>query len=142
MRHAPLYFVVEGPAVGCQRPRFTRFTNRIYTPSKTREYQKLVKTLAKAAIQGQEMFPGAVCVKIEVQMEPVKSMPKKNRLLALLGKIFPTKKPDLDNVVKSIFDGMNEVVFKDDCQVVDLHASKRYGPGSFVAVTIIDLEEG
>lgn len=139
MKHEPLYFVVDGPAVGCQR---VRFAGHAFTPKKTRDYQKLIKTLAMAALSGKPVFPGAVCVKIEVQMEPVKSMPKKNRLLALLGKIFPTKKPDLDNVIKSVFDGMNKTVFEDDCQVCELQAVKRYGPGSYVAVTVIDLEGG
>ena len=56
------------------------------------------------------------------------------------GKILPTKKPDVDNVVKSIFDGLNKVAFKDDTQIVELHCSKRYSYTPRVEVTFKEFK--
>lgn len=57
---------------------------------------------------------------------PVSWSLKKQRAAAL-GELRHTKRPDLDNVVKAIKDGANGVVWKDDSQVDDVRASKRYG---------------
>ena len=35
-------------------------------------------------------------------------------------------KPDLDNVLKAVLDAMNDVVYVDDSQVVNMVAHKRY----------------
>ena len=37
------------------------------------------------------------------------------------------KRPDLDNIIKSVLDGLNGHAFKDDGQVVGIHAVKLYG---------------
>jgi crossover junction endodeoxyribonuclease RusA len=37
------------------------------------------------------------------------------------------KKPDLDKLVRGLLDGMTKVVYDDDSQIVELHASKSYG---------------
>ena len=57
---------------------------------------------------------------------PPASWSQKKQRAALAGQAFPTSKPDVDNVVKGIFDACNEVVWKDDKQVVDVAISKRY----------------
>jgi Holliday junction resolvase RusA-like endonuclease len=51
----------------------------------------------------------------------------KKQRAAALGELTPISKPDLDNVVKAIKDGCNKVAWKDDSQVIDLVAKKRYG---------------
>lgn len=137
MRRDPIFFTIDGKAVGWQR---TGHSGHFYTQTKTRDYQKIIASLARQAIGTGGRFPGAVEVKILMQLEPAKSMPKKNRLLALLGKIFPLKKPDVDNVTKSVLDAMNKIVYEDDCQVCRLVFDKVYGPADFVAVTVIDIE--
>lgn len=138
MRREPIFFTIDGKAVGSARPRFG---HHIYIPTKTKDYQKLIAALARQALGTGGLFPGAVEVKILMQMQPAKSMPKKNLLLALAGKIFPLKKPDVDNVTKSVLDAMNKIVYEDDCQVCRLVFDKVYGPADFVAVTVIDIEE-
>ena len=42
------------------------------------------------------------------------------------GDIMPTR-PDIDNVIKIILDGMNEAAYLDDQQVHMISAEKRYG---------------
>lgn len=45
-------------------------------------------------------------------------------------------RPDADKLARAALDSLTGVVFRDDGQVCDLHATKRYGlePGAFVMV--------
>jgi len=47
-----------------------------------------------------------------------------------------TKKPDIDNLVKALFDAMNGIVWKDDSQVACLNVSKHYcaDPGIYLTI--------
>ena len=50
---------------------------------------------------------------------------------------FVTKKPDLDNLVKALGDGMNGVVFADDSQIAQNGICRKvYGDTPGVTVTI------
>lgn len=42
------------------------------------------------------------------------------------GQELPCKKPDIDNVIKIILDALNGIAYKDDCQVVEVIAVKKY----------------
>ena len=64
------------------------------------------------------------------------SYSKKRREDCLNGIEKHTKRPDLDNCIKAITDGMNEVVYKDDSQITSIHATKVYGTDSMVEVFI------
>lgn len=53
---------------------------------------------------------------------------------------YPAVKPDVDNLLKSTFDAMNGLLWKDDCQIVSLEASKRYSSGEgFIVMEIYSL---
>ena len=66
---------------------------------------------------------------VEVTVTAVIEIPKsyrgKKRTDALLGRTAPS--PDIDNLAKSILDGMNRVVWDDDRLVVKLTACKKWG---------------
>lgn len=47
----------------------------------------------------------------------------------MLTGISPTKKPDIDNIVKVVLDAMNKFAFKDDTQIVRLEVEKLYTDG-------------
>lgn len=70
----------------------------------------------------------------------VKSTGKKKRQQMLAGLIRPTKKPDLDNVIKSILDALNKVAYHDDTQIVSLSMEKFYSDSPRVEVSISNLE--
>ena len=53
-------------------------------------------------------------------------------------KISPTKKPDVDNIAKSILDAMNNFVFKDDNQVSKISVEKRF---ALEEKAVIEVEE-
>lgn len=40
--------------------------------------------------------------------------------------VLPTKKPDIDNVLKSVLDGLQGVAYKDDKNITSARISKRY----------------
>ena len=55
------------------------------------------------------------------------------------GLIFPTKKPDTDNIAKAILDALNGLAYYDDAQVVNLEVQKRYSNEPRAEVFINDI---
>lgn len=140
-RQPAIAFVIPGTPVGKGRPKFARRGNFVttYTPEKTASYENLVKLAAAEAMQGRAIIDGAVAVTIALYVTPPASWSKKKQREALEGAIFPTSKPDVDNVIKGIFDAMNDIVFRDDKQACDVSVQKRYAetPRAFVKVTAL-----
>lgn len=81
---------------------------------------------------GLEMvLDGPLDLAIEFLMPKPKSAPK--------GKVWCDKRPDLDKLVRSTFDALSGVLYRDDAQVVRLKVSKRYStdgepPGAFISL--------
>ena len=134
-------FVVPGTPVGKGRPKFARrgaFTVA-YTPEKTASYENLVKVKAEEAMIGYDLIIGAVAVSIQMLITPPASWSQKKQREALAGDIFPTSKPDCDNVLKGLMDACNEIVWKDDKQVVDVVLSKRYALKAEARMQVVEL---
>lgn len=137
-------FKVIGKIVGKQRPRATSFGGhtRIYTPKDTLNYEQLVK------FSFLEKYPNFIPLSNETQIKvhiqaykPIpKAMPKWKKQLALDGIIRPTIKPDLDNIAKSVLDGLNQVAFVDDKNVVDLRVEQYYGQVEFLYIIIEEIK--
>ena len=119
------FFVPEIRGKG--RPRFTR-NGQAYTDEKTRNYENLVKTLAMEAMKkaGATVTDKPIKATINAYFEIPKSYTKKKVQAIIEGKEKPLKKPDLDNILKSICDGCNKIVFKDDVQLYSTTATKSY----------------
>lgn len=132
-------FTIPGEPYGKGRPRFTK-TGRIYTPKKTADYERIVKREYLSQAKAQKL-EGAISATIKATCTVAKSETKKNRLLKLAGKIFPTKKPDCDNIAKTVLDALNTIAYKDDSQVVELHVYKRYGETGSTEVLLDELEK-
>lgn len=137
-------FTVPGVPIGKGRARVATIAGRarMYTPAKTVDYEALVAKEAKIAMLMDSLFLGPVDVILEINLPIPVSWSQKKQRAALLGEIRPTGKPDADNTIKAIFDGMNKVVWKDDAQVVYVAASKRYSlqPRVVVLVRETDME--
>ena len=135
-------FVVYGRPKGKGRPRFT-MDGHAYTPQTTRMYEKEIRQAFREA--GGTSF-GAVPVAVDVvAYYPIpKSARKADREAMAAGMVVPMVKPDIDNVLKAILDGIqgNDGAFHDDVQVVSVKATKRYdrigSPGA-VVVRIRDV---
>jgi Holliday junction resolvase RusA-like endonuclease len=65
-----------------------------------------------------------------------KSYSKKRIEACLNGSEQPTKKPDASNILKSVEDGMNGVVYKDDSQIVNIHVTKVYSSQAGVDICV------
>jgi Holliday junction resolvase RusA-like endonuclease len=126
---------ILGEPCAKQRPRLGKgFT---YTPEKTVNYETLVKQLY--ILQQKERLEGALKLTVEAFFSIPKSTSKKNREKMLKGMIRPTKKPDWDNVGKIISDALNEMAYKDDCQIVDATVRKWYSDNPRVEVEITEV---
>ena len=131
-------YTVYGEPVGKGRPRFARRGNFVstYTPQKTKSYEDEIRMMAKAAMGSNELLDTPVTVAIYIRVGIPASFSKQKRKDALAGIIKPTKKPDLDNVAKCFLDSMNEIVYLDDKQVVNLHVTKVYAETPAVEVMV------
>ncbi len=116
---------VPGPMIGKARARVTR--NGTYTPATTRAKEQEIGWLAKAT-GCTPIVAGACQLRVAITVEPPKSWPKGLRADACNQVIFPTSKPDLDNCVKLIGDALNGIAWLDDSQVVQVIATKLFGP--------------
>lgn len=137
-------FIVPGSPIGKGRSRVSTRGSKfaqLYTPEKTVNYEGLVAHSAKVAMAGAPLIDGPASVRLEIVCQVPASWSQKKRSAALAGSVYPTTKPDIDNVEKAIFDGLNGVVWRDDVQVVEVAKRKRYGDTPGVSVTIIPIGE-
>ena len=136
-------FTVPGKPQGKARARtgYNPKTKQVmsHTPDKTVLYENFIKTCYmqvtdKSFDNGQPLSKSIVAC-----FEPIKSISKKQRELMLQNKVRPTKKPDIDNIIKAVLDALNGIAYKDDTQVVQVMAQKKYADKAFVEVAICEL---
>lgn len=140
-----LNFSILGTPTGKGRPRFYR--GRAVTPKKTRDYETLVRHEAQQALEHMVQLPNfeAPC---EVTIDAYYSIPKsytkkQRRQIAESGAwVVRPGKPDLDNAIKEILDGMNGIVYRDDVQVVSLRAKKHWCEGEELPRVDVKVEWG
>ncbi len=129
-------FEVIGDIVGKERPRVNTYTYMVYTPNRTKEYEKLIQQYFKIKYPNHETLLGRLSVEIIAYMKIPKNTSKKKSNEMIEGNISPTKKPDIDNITKSVLDAMNKFVFKDDNQISKLAVEKRYGETEKVYIKV------
>ena len=122
---------IYGEPVPQGRPRFARMGGYVhaYDPAKSKNYKQLVRLWATQQLKkldGFKPFEGALCVDIVFYLHIPSSWNKKKRIEASQGVTRPIKKPDLDNLYKSITDALNELLWSDDAIITDAHIRKRY----------------
>jgi len=130
-----LQFTIPGPPIGKGRPRFSSVGGRprSYTPAVTRDYESLIAARAAEAMAGREPLQTPLTVYIYASMSIPISWSKAKRQSALDGDIYPAR-PDVDNIAKTVLDGMNGVIYEDDAQVTYLKVSKKYAEEGMVTV--------
>jgi len=121
-------FSVDANPVGKQRARYAKRGNFVqaYTPEKTRSYEALIKEAGITAMGSSEPLETPVSIYLYIRLPIPKSYSKKRVEACLNGSEQPTKKPDASNILKSVEDGLNGIVYKDDSQIVNIHVSKVY----------------
>lgn len=108
--------------------RAGRNGKRSYTPEPQASYMAAVGWRARSAHQGEPLL-GPLRMTILATFET-----DRKRLE------WKASKPDLDNIIKLAADSLNGVLFKDDAQIVEIVARKKYGPEG-LTITIEQVSE-
>ena len=92
--------VVLGEPVAQGRPRFSRQGGfvKAYDPARSREYKQYVRLVASEDAP-ETPVTGAVVLSLKIYRAMPKSMSKAKREAALAGRLRPTTKPDVSNVL-------------------------------------------
>lgn len=123
-----MIFTIPGEPVPKGRPRFTK-SGDVYTPKRTKDYEDYIQYLYK----GKEL-QGEIEAEIKVYLQIPKSASKTRKEKLLTER--PTKRPDLDNLAKTILDALNGLAYKDDSQVVSLLIEKYWSDNPRVEVEL------
>lgn len=129
-------FEVPGKVIGKGRPRLNSYTGVVYTPTRTKDYESLVEQYFLLKYPRFKALEGRIKINIIAYFSIPKTTKKADINEMLENNISPTKKPDIDNIVKSILDSMNKFAFKDDNQITKLEVEKKYAIEDKVYVKI------
>lgn len=111
------------------------------TPAKTSMYENIVRLEYERQIKGFK-FDSDDMLKMDIEafFSIPKSKSKKIKSKMLTNEIRPTKKPDMDNIIKIIADALNNFAYYDDKQIVECNIKKYYSENPRVAVEIENIE--
>ena len=129
-------FEVTGKVIGKGRPRLNSYTGVVYTPTRTKDYESLVEQYFLLKYPRFKALEGRIKVNIIAYFSIPKTTKKSEIDEMLENNISPTKKPDIDNIVKVVLDSMNKFAFKDDNQITKLEVEKKYALEDKVYVKI------
>jgi Holliday junction resolvase RusA-like endonuclease len=132
-------FIVMGEPKGKGRPRFCK-SGHAYTPKATRDYESEIRAAYLTQYKGRGFGKG---VPLSLLIYAVYGVPKSDRKATrkkkLAGAILPTKKPDVDNIIKIVADALNGLAYHDDSQLVEVHCVKAYGETPHISVFIREV---
>ena len=140
-------FHVPGPPTGKGRPRFDPRSRRAITPKKTRDYEAFCAMCGRMAMSSAghlEPVEGPVFLRVLALFARPRRIVKGHVLFNRAGRVPLTGGgpwPDLSNVVKAIEDGLQGVIYRDDCQIWAVEGQRMYGardevPGVYVEVWV------
>nr|DAM54115.1 MAG TPA: Endodeoxyribonuclease RusA [Caudoviricetes sp.] len=129
---------IDESITGKQRPRMNIYTGKAYTPTKTKNYEYLVKQIFINKYPNFTPIEGRVAMTIIAYFEIPKSTSKKKTAEMICDEISPTKKPDWDNIGKIVSDALNKFAYKDDSQITDVRIFKKYSTIPKVIVKILE----
>lgn len=132
-------FEIPGEPVAQGRPRAGKsWTGKtvLYDPVKSKDFKQFVRLVAMQHAP-KELIKGPITLLVDIfRPTPKRLQTKPQQALIKSGELRPTTKPDVDNYVKGIKDGLNKVIWEDDSQVVDLTVRKFYSLSPKVVVCI------
>ena len=134
-----IHFTVNVIPRGKQRARTVNngWGVHSYTPRETVIYERKIAWACRSACRGAQMPENAPLSLDAVFYMPIpKSANKGLRERMASERMMHTKKPDTDNMLKSVLDGCNGIAYKDDNQIAQIRATKVYSENPRVEVTI------
>lgn len=148
--YCPVYFenfirlTIEGEPVGKGRPRVTTRGSfaHAYTPKKTKNYERTIENSFLEKYNYDNMLKGPIEANIKGYFSIPKSSTKTARKLMAENLIRHTKKPDIDNIAKSVLDSLNGLAYEDDSQIVKLTGEKLYSENPRVELYLKEIYIG
>ena len=113
-----------------ERPRFSRFGG-VYTTKKNKDFETTVAALGRSQMNKLGVTPITGLIHADVQFRFEK--PKKT--------ICQTPRMDLDNLLKSLFDGLNGIAYEDDTQIAGITAVKEWTTRNEIILILTEFEE-
>ena len=127
-------FIIDTKPVPKARPRLGR-GGRVFTPQTTLAFEN---TCALSYGNRHNFGKDPISIKITFNFEVPKSYTKKKQQDALNGILRPSRN-DIDNLVKSVLDGLNGIAWEDDRYICQLKAEKKYNTKDFIEVEIENI---
>ena len=90
------------------------------------DYEKQIREAYLRTYAIARPLPDVLEVEIITNMFIGEKATKSTMKLLSEGKVFPAKKPDIDNIAKAVLDALNKVAWEDDRQIVKLTVEKLY----------------
>ena len=115
-----------------QRPRFSM--GHTYTPKETQDYEKTIRNMVSAEMT--EQYKEWAFVQMRFYYALPQSAPKKKRQMVEIAPLMHTKRPDVDNLQKSVMDALNGVLWEDDAIVFAVVAQKHYDTRDHIKITV------
>ena len=147
MTEAAVRFVLPGVPRALQRNRHRVVTKKDggqfvanYLPAQSRAEQGAVRLFAQQAMGGRPPLDGPIEMRMTAFMPVPASWSRKKSAAALAGEIRPIGKPDASNILKNVEDGMRQVCYRDDSQIVAVHVWKFFSdkPRTVVELRVIN----
>ncbi len=136
-------FELLGIPVAKRRPRFSRRGDYVVTYNEQRFQENDIRyqILNQMSLCG-PVTPVLCNVALQMYFHtPIPGSWSRKRRIAARG-LPDCTRPDIDNYVKMYCDVMNELIYKDDRQVVSLYCEKSYSDRPRVELYITNLKEG
>jgi Holliday junction resolvase RusA-like endonuclease len=131
-----VYFEVAGTPIPKRRVALGKVRQRYYNPTAVAEteFAAVVTRLCERHVGQVPMFDSATALTVRLQfMYP----PQTKRAVTDPTKLFA--RGDIDNLSKFVLDALNGVVFPDDKQVTDLHATKSFDTTARTCRTTVSI---
>ncbi|MCO4095724.1 RusA family crossover junction endodeoxyribonuclease [Macrococcoides canis] len=116
------------------RPRFRnagKFVQTYMPTSYTKHKEYIQRQMPKLLIEN------SIKLTILFEMPMLKnwSNPQKQRMI----KAYHSKKPDIDNLLKTVLDAANGHLWIDDGQIVEIHSAKRYAETTKIKIKLEEI---
>lgn len=114
--------------VPMSRPRANYKTGRIYKELKDKKFQQVITTVTRFTYK-RDPISGPLVLHLDFYLKKPKTVRRK----------YPEVRPDLDNLIKNILDGLNGVLFNDDSQIIGIYATKRYDKRGKITLQVSEI---
>ena len=128
--------IIPGKPYPLKRARRMKFGG-MFDPKENVEAKKLVAQIARLAIRNP--IEGPVSLSAVFEFERPKS--HYGKTLKASAPVYHTQRPDVDNLIKTVLDGLNGIAWKDDAQVVSVSGEKVWSGSAPMTRVTITYEE-